>query len=262
MRIARFVVDSSEKYGLIEGDWVRVVAGFPWDCLETTGEEFPLSSVKLLAPVQPRDIFAIGLNYREHADESEMKRPDAPLIFIKATSSVIGPNDDIVLPKMAPNEVDYEGELVIIIGRTCGRVSEAEALDYVLGYTCGNDVSARDCQLKIDAQWARGKSFDTFCPLGPWIETDLDPDNLPISLKLNGQVMQSSDTSRMIFNCATLVSYCSHVATMKPGTIIMTGTPPGVGFAREEPVFMKAGDTVEVTIGGIGTLSNGVVEWS
>ncbi|MCE5197670.1 MAG: fumarylacetoacetate hydrolase family protein [Armatimonadota bacterium] len=260
MKIARFLEDGTEKYGLIERDKVKAISGFPWEGLEVTGKEYSLESVKLLAPVQPQDVFAIGLNYRSHADETGMKYPTAPVIFIKASSSVIGPGDDIVLPKMAPNEVDYEAELVIVIGRTCKNVSEADALNYVLGYTCGNDVSARDCQLKLDAQWARGKSFDTFCPIGPWIETDIDPDNQPISLKLNGEVMQSSNTSDMIFNCSQIVSYCSQVATMKPGTIIMTGTPLGVGFARKEPVFLKAGDKVEVIIDGIGTLSNGVVK--
>lgn len=260
MKIARFLADGTEKYGLIEGDEARSIRGLPWESLETTGEKYPLGSVKLLAPVQPQDVFAIGLNYCEHAEESNMKLPTAPVVFIKASSSVVGPEDDIVLPKMAPDEVDYEAELVVVIGKTCRNVSESEALDYVLGYTCGNDVSARDCQLKHDAQWARGKSFDTFCPLGPWIETNLDPNNTLVSLKLNGETMQSLNTDCMIFNCATLVSYCSHVATMKPGTIIMTGTPPGVGFAREEPVFLRDGDRVEVTIDGIGTLTNGVVK--
>ena len=191
-----------------------------------------------------------------------MNYPSAPVVFIKASSSVIGPDDDIVLPAMAPNEVDYEAELVIVIGCTCRNVSEADALDYVLGYTCGNDVSARDCQMKLDRQWARGKSFDTFCPLGPWIKTDIYPDNQEMSLKLNGQVMQHTNTNDMIFGCARLVSYCSQIATLSPGTIIMTGTPSGVGFARREPVFLKAGDKVEMTIDGIGTLANGVASES
>ena len=259
MKIARFVTHGNEKYGLIENGQISAIKGLPWESLETTDEAYPLDAVKLLAPVQPQDVFAIGLNYRMHADESGMKRPTAPVVFLKTSSSVVGPDDDIVLPEMAPNEVDYEAELVIVIGRKCRKVSEADALDYVLGYICGNDVSARDCQLKQDAQWARGKSFETFCPVGPWIETDIDPDNQEISLKLNGQVMQSSNTNDMIFNCAQLVSYCSQITTLHPGTIIMTGTPSGVGFARKEPVFLKSGDKVEVIIGGIGTLSNGVV---
>ncbi|MDD3928099.1 MAG: fumarylacetoacetate hydrolase family protein, partial [bacterium] len=165
---------------------------------------------------------------------------------------------DILLPKMAPHEVDYEAELAIVIGRTCRNVPEYEALDYVLGYTCGNDVSARDCQMKQDTQWARAKSFDTFCPLGPWIETELDPDGLDIVSRLNGETMQSSNTSDMLFDCRYLVSYCSRIATLQPGTVIMTGTPSGVGFSRKPPVFLRPGDKIEVEIEGIGTLCNGV----
>jgi len=167
MRIVRFEANGREQYGLIDGENVSAIKGLPWEGLDKTGEEYRLDAVRLLAPVEPPDIFAIGLNYRAHADESGMKYPPAPVIFIKASSSAVGPNEDIVLPAMAPTQVDYEAELVIVIGRTCKNVTETEALDYVLGYTCGNDVRARDCQLKLDVQWARGKSFDTFCSLGP-----------------------------------------------------------------------------------------------
>jgi len=263
MKIARFEVGGKQSYGIVEGDSVKAIKGLPWDSLETTGDQYPLSGVKLLSPVQqPPDIFAIGLNYRAHADESGIKYPAAPVIFIKASSSISGPGDDIVLPATAPEEVDYEAELALIIGRTCSKVSEADALKYAFGYTCGDDVSARDCQIKLDVQWARGKSFDTFCPIGPWIETDLDPDNQAVSLKLNGEVLQSSNTKDLIFNCSQLISYLSHVATMQPGTVIMTGTPSGVGFARKPPIYLKAGDTVEVTLDGVGTLSNKVVQGS
>ncbi|HOP80266.1 MAG TPA: fumarylacetoacetate hydrolase family protein [Armatimonadota bacterium] len=258
MKIVRFEAKGQTGYGIIEGQTVKTISGLPWDGINLTGNELPLASVKLLAPVHPPDVFAIGLNYKAHADESGFKYPAAPVIFLKATSSVIGPGESIILPNMAPDEVDYEAELAIVIGKTCKNVREEDALSYVLGYTCGNDVSARDCQLKQDTQWARGKSFDTFCPLGPWIETDMDPDNAAISLKLNGETMQSSNTNDMIFSCSQLVSYCSRVATLKPGTVIMTGTPSGVGFSRKPPVFMKPGDTVEVIIDGIGTLSNPV----
>ena len=259
MRIARFEANGKTRYGVIEGEKVKFIDGLPWDGIDFTGDELPLDSVKLLAPVEPPDVYAIGLNYKAHADESGFKYPVAPVVFLKTSSSVIGHNDNIVLPAMAPDEVDYEAELVIVIGKTCSRVSEKDALNYVLGYTCGNDVSARDCQLKQDTQWARGKSFDTFCPLGPWIETDMDPDNAEVSIKLNGETMQSSNTSDLIFSCANLVSYCSQFATLKPGTVIMTGTPSGVGFSRKPPVFLKSGDRVEVTIGGVGTLVNTVV---
>jgi 2-keto-4-pentenoate hydratase/2-oxohepta-3-ene-1,7-dioic acid hydratase in catechol pathway len=255
MRLVRFAVNGRQYHGVLEADRVEVLV----PNMQCTGETFPLADVKLLAPVLPPDIFAIGLNYRAHADESGARYPAAPVIFLKATSSVVGPGDNILLPAMAPDEVDWEAELAIVIGRPCHRVSEADALAYVLGYTCGNDVSARDCQLRYDVQWARGKSFNTFCPLGPWIETDLDPDNADISLRLNGEVMQSSNTSDMIFSCRQLVSYCSRVATLRPGTVIMTGTPAGVGFGRKPPQFLKPGDVVEVEIAGIGTLTNPVL---
>ncbi|MEI6511869.1 MAG: fumarylacetoacetate hydrolase family protein [bacterium] len=258
MKIARFDVGGVVSYGIIEGNKVKALEGLPWEGMDPTGKEYDVSAVKLLAPIEPPDVIAIGLNYKAHATEGGMKFPSAPVIFLKATSTVIGPGDDIVLPKMAPSEVDYEAELVIVIGRTCRRVTESEALSFVLGYTCGNDVSARDAQLKNDIQWARGKSFDTFCPLGPWIETEVDGDNLNLSIKLNGEVMQSTNSSDMIFSCAKLVSYCSQFATLRPGTVIMSGTPSGVGFARKPPVFLKPGDKVEVTIEGIGSLSNPV----
>ncbi|HEY3416766.1 MAG TPA: fumarylacetoacetate hydrolase family protein, partial [Armatimonadota bacterium] len=219
MKVARFLVNGTERYGVVEGDRVESLAGLPWETTARTGDAFPLSAVTLLAPVQPPDVIAIGLNYKAHADESGFKYPPAPVIFLKATSSVIGPEAPIILPAMAPDEVDYEAELVIVIGRTCRKVREADALDYVLGYTVGNDVSARDCQLRLDTQWARGKSFDTFCPLGPWIETELDPDAADISLTRNGQILQQSNTSDMIFSCRQLVSYCSQVATLRPGTV-------------------------------------------
>ena len=258
MKLARFLVSGEEKYGIVEGRHVSVINGLPWECVEPSGVSYSLDDVRLLAPVQPPDVIAIGLNYKKHADELGNKYPPAPVIFLKATSAVIGPSDNIILPAMAPNKVDNEAELTIVIGRTCHKVSEKNALDYVLGYTCGNDVSARDAQLEQDVQWARGKSFDTFCPLGPWIETDIDPDNVDISLRLNGQVMQSSNTCDMIFSCAELVSYCSQVFTLRPGTVIMTGTPSGVGVGRKPPVFMKPGDLVEIDISGIGTLANRV----
>jgi len=214
----------------------------------------------LLAPVTPLDVIAIGLNYKKHADESGAAYPDRPLIFLKTTSSVIGPEDNIVIPEAAPDEVDYEAELAIVIGKKAKNIEVDEVSDYVLGYTCGNDVSARDCQLRIDKQWARGKSFDTFCPLGPWIETELpDPDNCRIMSRLNGEVMQDSNTSDLIFNTKELVSYCSKNFTLYPGTVIMTGTPEGVGFARKPPVFLKSGDTIEIEIEYIGKLSNNVV---
>jgi len=260
VRIARACSpDGTVFHGIIEGDGITRLAGSAFEGARPAGRPIPLDSVKLLAPVCPPTIVAIGLNYRAHADESGMPYPPAPVIFIKAASSLCGPSDAIVLPAIAPDEVDYECELCIIIGRQAKNVPREHALDYVLGYTCGNDVSARDCQLLLDKQWARGKSFDTFCPLGPWIETDLDPDNLRIRTILNDRVMQDSNTSDMIFDCRDLVSYISRCMTLHPGTAIMTGTPSGVGFTRKPPVFLRPGNTVQVVIDGIGTLTNGVV---
>jgi len=165
-----------------------------------------------------------------------------------------------MLPRIAPDEVDYECELAIVIGKTARHVSPATALDYVLGYTCANDVSARDCQLRLDGgQWSRGKSFDTFAPLGPWIETDLDPDNAEIMSRVNGREMQHSNTDDLIFDCRHIVAYLSEAMTLPPGTVIMTGTPSGVGFARKPPVFLRAGDVVEIEIAGIGVLRNPVI---
>lgn len=258
LKIARFLDNGLARYGRIEGEVLHILPGPPWESLEPTGETRPLADCPLLAPVAPPEVWAVGFNYRAHAAEMEFELPTAPTVFLKATSSVIGPGDQIRLPAMAPDEVDYEAELVVVIGRSCSRVSEAEALDYVLGYTCGHDVSARDCQLRLDTQWARGKSFDTFCPLGPWIETDLDPEQAPVTLTLNGQVMQDGNTRDLVFSCRELVSYLSQIATLRPGTVIMTGTPPGVGYKRTPPVFLREGDAVEVTVGGIGTLKNTV----
>ena len=271
MRYVRFNMPKKNRvcYGICQpkaeqplADNIGTINCLEGDTPETfkeTGKILRMEDInKFLAPVLPPNIIAIGLNYKDHAIESKMQIPDAPVIFIKSTNSVIGPKDHIVLPEIAPNEVDYEAELVIVIGKKAKNISPGETYKYVWGYTCGNDVSARDCQLKLDKQWARGKSFDTFCPIGPWIETDFNPTNARISLKLNGELMQSSNTSEFIFPVDRLVSYLSKCMTLYPGTIIMTGTPSGVGFTRKPPVFLKPGDTVEVEIEGIGKLINPV----
>jgi 2-keto-4-pentenoate hydratase/2-oxohepta-3-ene-1,7-dioic acid hydratase in catechol pathway len=258
-KIARFEHRNAMHYGLLkDDDTLDVIDGDVFGEWQASGEEIALSDVKLLAPVDPPNIIAIGLNYTQHAHESGMEIPERPVIFLKATTALCGPEDDIVLPAVAPNEVDYECELAIIIGRKAKHVSEDEAFDYVLGYTCSNDVSARDCQIRLDAQWARGKSFDTFAPLGPWIETELDPDSANIRTRLNGKVMQDSNTNDLIFSCRELVSYISHSMTLLPGTVIMTGTPSGVGFARQPAVFLQPGDTVAIEVEGIGVLENTV----
>ena len=222
-----------------------------------------LSVDKLLAPLVPADILCIGLNYREHAKESGAAIPQHPVLFIKAGSSLNNPLDPILLPPES-QKVDYECELAVVIGKAARRVSRRDALSHVLGYTCANDVSARDWQLDktlSGGQWNRGKSFDGFCPLGPSLVTADEiphPNALRIRTLLNGQVMQDHTTADMIFDVPTLIESLSATMTLRPGTVILTGTPQGVGFARTPPVFLKEGDTVAVEIEKIGTLQNPV----
>ncbi len=258
MKIARVQHGNDISYATVEQDTVSLIKGDIFGQYKQTDTQIPLDEVTLLSPVQPRQIVAIGLNYRQHALETKKPLPDHPLVFLKGVNALTGPNMPIVLPAMAPDNVDYEAELAIVMGKECKNVSEARVSAYILGYTCGIDVSARDCQLKLDRQWARGKSFDTFAPLGPWIVTGIDGDNLDISLKLNDTVMQDSNTSDLIFSCTYLVSYLSQCMTLYPGSIIMTGTPSGVGAARKPQVFLREGDRVDVTIEQIGTLSSHV----
>lgn len=232
--------------------------------LDATGSAPPLAAgtYQLLAPVRaPEKILAIGLNYADHARESGLEPPSAPMLFIKTTNSIVGPGEAIRYASSNSSQVDYEVELAAVIGRAARNVSPTEALDYVFGYTVCNDVSARDCQF-ADTQWSRAKSFDTFCPLGPWIVTAdevPDPQNLALRCRVNGQTLQDSTTSEMIFGVAELVSYLSRVMTLKPGDVIATGTPYGVGFARDPQVFLGDGDVVEVEVDGIGTLRSPVV---
>jgi 2-keto-4-pentenoate hydratase/2-oxohepta-3-ene-1,7-dioic acid hydratase in catechol pathway len=218
------------------------------------------SAVRFLPPVQPGKILAIGRNYVDHAIEGGAPPPEAPLIFMKLPNALNAHDAPIVLPTIS-QKVDYEAELAVVIGRQAKRVSEAEALDYVFGYTLINDVSARDLQFG-DGQWIRGKGLDTFAPLGPFITTrdDIpDPHQLKIEGRLNGEVMQSSNTGKMIFKVPHLVSYISQGITLEPGDVIATGTPEGVGVFRQPPIFLKAGDVFEVTVEGLGTLRNAVV---
>jgi len=260
MKILRCKYKNKNYWGILNEKQIEILQKTPFDDIVSTEKKISINDVEFLPPVNPPNIFAIGLNYKSHADESEMEYPDRPVIFAKTTNSVIGPGDKIVLPSIAPDEVDYEAELVIVIGKKCKKVSKEDAFDYVLGYTCANDVSARDCQIKQDTQWVRAKSFDTFCPLGPVIETELDPDNADIQLRLNGNIMQQANTRDMLFPCAELVSYLSQAITLYPGTVILTGTPPGVGFARKPPVFLKPGDHIKVEVEGIGVLENTVIK--
>ena len=223
----------------------------------------PADIAKILAPIEPGVVLCSGMNYRKHAEELGAKPPERPVLFIKTASCVQNPGDPILIPThLASHEVDYECELAIVIGRTAKNVSKENALDYVLGYTCANDVSARDWQIKLSSgQWCRGKIFDTFCPLGPWIVTKDEipnPDALRIRTILNGATMQDSTTADMIFSVSELIAFFSASTTILPGTVILTGTPSGVGMARKPPVWLQAGDSVTIEIEKIGTLTNPV----
>lgn len=261
MRLARVRVRDTDRIEYVR--WTPpywYVLKDPFRSLEDISHEVLLDDeATLLAPVAPPNVLAIGRNYRAHAEETGSAVPDHPLLFLKATTAVIAPDDPIVLPGVAPDKVDCEAELAVVIGREARKVSPENALDHVLGYTCGNDVSARDCQLELDAQWARGKSFDTFCPLGPWIETELDPTDLGVRSTINNNPLQGARTSDMIFPVRELISYLSHSLTLVPGTVILSGTPPGVGMAWDPPVYLQPGDNVHVSVDGIGTISNPVV---
>jgi 2-keto-4-pentenoate hydratase/2-oxohepta-3-ene-1,7-dioic acid hydratase in catechol pathway len=218
---------------------------------------------KVLAPIEPAQIIGIGLNYRKHAEETGAKLPEYPIVFFKNRGAAQNPGDPIEIPrKLASEQVDYECELAVVIGKKCKNVSRENALDYVLGYCCANDVSARDWQRNGGGgQWSRGKSFDTFCPLGPYLVTRdeiPDPQKLAIRTKLNGEVMQSSNTADMIFDVRSLVAFLSGSTTLPPGTVILTGTPSGVGMARTPPRWLRAGDEVSIEIDGIGVLTNPV----
>jgi 2-keto-4-pentenoate hydratase/2-oxohepta-3-ene-1,7-dioic acid hydratase in catechol pathway len=243
MRLVRFQAGDKTLTGRIEGKRVLPVDG------ETFAREYLLEEVRLLAPCSPSKVVAVGLNYRDHAEEMKLTLPDEPLLFLKPSTSVIGSGDPIILPPQS-QRVDYEAELAVVIAKTARNVSYEKARDYVLGYTCLNDVTARDLQQK-DGQWTRAKGFDTFCPVGPWIETDIDPSDLAISLVLNSEVKQQSRTSNLIFDTFRLVEFISHIMTLMPGDVIATGTTSGIGP-------MKQGDTVEVRVDGIGSLINPV----
>lgn len=251
MKIVRFAAEGKTGYGILKGQTIQAIEGKPYRGINSTGETFRLKDARLLAPCLPSKIVAMGLNYKKHAEEVKAVLPKEPLIFLKPSTCVIGPEENIIYPPSS-TRIDYEGELAIVIKKRACQISEKEAFDYVLGYTCLNDVSARDHQ-RDDVQWTRSKGFDTFGPMGPCIETDIDPDNVLVETYLNGQLKQSSSTSDMIFPIAAQISFISHVMTLLPGDVITTGTPSGIGA-------MKPGDTVEIKIEGIGTLRNYVVK--
>jgi 2-keto-4-pentenoate hydratase/2-oxohepta-3-ene-1,7-dioic acid hydratase in catechol pathway len=251
-------------YGLLDGDtirpadhsWERVLAGEPVAAVNGT---IPLAEATLLVPTsRPGKIVCVGLNYLDHCRETNTPIPERPLLFCKFTTAIANPGSEIVWSTALTTEVDFEAELAVVIGRHCRRVTEAEALSYVAGYTAANDVSARDIQMG-DGQWVRGKSLDSFCPLGPVLVTAdeiPDPQALAIRSLLNGRLMQNSHTREMIFSVANLIAFCSQAFTLEPGDIILTGTPHGVGLGRTPKVYMQDGDVIVVEIEGIGRLEN------
>ncbi|HEY0321120.1 MAG TPA: fumarylacetoacetate hydrolase family protein [Pyrinomonadaceae bacterium] len=260
MKICRFTTESipDVAYGIIEGDHVRLAAfthlnkDFWVHDPRDNAIEIPLKFVKILEPVEPSKVVCVGRNYREHAAELGNPMPTEPLLFLKAPSSIIGPEETIELPPES-KQVEHEGELGVVIGRLARKLrADDDPLQYVVGYTCLNDVTARDLQRK-DVQFTRGKSFDTFCPIGPFIETDINPTDLEVTTRVNGEVKQQGRTSQMAFPVPMLIRYISHIMTLYPGDVIATGTPAGV--SRLAP-----GDTVEVEVEGIGTLRNTVSE--
>ncbi len=273
MRIARFAKGGEVAYGVVgeaQGDGagaarpepgaggLSVIAelrGHPFSPgkggVQFTGATFPLDDVRLLAPVLPSKVVAVGRNYADHAREMGTEPPAEPVLFLKPSTAVVGHGDPIAYPVKLTQRVDYEGELAVIIGRLCREVPAAQAAEVIFGYTCANDVTARDLQAR-DGQWTRAKGFDTFCPLGPWIETDADPADLELTTVVNGEVRQQARTSQLLYDVPALVEYVSTVMTLLPGDVLLTGTPAGVGPLED-------GDEVSVTIESVGSLRNTVV---
>ncbi len=260
MKLVTYDQAGEPRAGIIDNDLVfeagSIFHPVPGDVIG------PLSNITLMAPVpKPEKIVCVGLNYRDHAAESGQEIPKTPILFAKFPNAIVGPGAAIQIPPIT-EQVDYEAELGVVIGKTARAVKVDEALDYVLGYTCVNDVSARDLQFP-DGQWVRGKTLDTFCPIGPWIVTVdeiTDPQTLGIRCVVNGAVLQDSSTAQMVFGVAELVSFISQGITLEPGDIIATGTPPGVGFARRPPIWLQPGDIVRIEIDGIGILENPVTD--
>ncbi len=250
MRLCRLEVGGAPRWGVVEGDLVTPLEAPPWSEVRKLGGAMPLATATLLPPCEPTKIVAVGLNYRAHAAEMGKELPEEPLIFLKAPSALLPPGGAVVMPRQSA-QVEYEGELAVVIGKTAAKVGVGEALEYVKGFTCLDDVTARDIQRK-EKLYARAKGFDTFCPVGPWLETEVgDPQALDLQLRVNGNVRQKGSTADMIFPVAELIAFISHVMTLFPGDLVTTGTPPGVGR-------LAPGDTVEVEISGIGTLKHTV----
>jgi len=258
LKIVRISVQGETKYGVLENDTVRGFQGSPFPSQEgndfrADGSIYKLSEVKLLAPCLPSKVVCLGLNYRSHIAETGLPMPEVPLIFLKPSTSVIGPEDYIIRPNLpVKGRVDYEGEVGVVIGKKAKDIPEDKALEYVLGYTCVNDVSARYAQ-EMDGQWTRGKGYDTFAPIGPCIETEAAHDNLKLETYINGNLQQSSNTNDLLFGIPKLINFISDIMTLLPGDIISTGTPSGIGQ-------MSPGDVVEIKIENVGTLRNFVAD--
>jgi 2-keto-4-pentenoate hydratase/2-oxohepta-3-ene-1,7-dioic acid hydratase in catechol pathway len=250
MKILRAAKDGQAFYAQLEGSKVRRIAGTPYGGLCFTGEQYELGDVELLAPCEPSKVVAVGLNYSDHAKEMKETLIGNPVLFIKPSTAVIAHGQGIVYPAIS-QRVDYEAELAAVIGKTCRNITAEEAADYIFGYTAMNDVTARDIQ-KSDGQWTRGKSFDTFCPIGPYIDTEFDPAGRRIQSVLNGEVKQDGNTADMLCSAVQLLSFVSSCMTLKPGDVVSSGTPSGIGP-------MKKGDTIEIKIEGLMTLKNTVV---
>jgi 2-keto-4-pentenoate hydratase/2-oxohepta-3-ene-1,7-dioic acid hydratase in catechol pathway len=265
MRLIRFISqDHKTCYGVVasqEDQTARLIDGSIFKEFSVTPKTAVIK--KILPPVLPANIIGIGLNYAKHAAETGIERAEIPIMFLKATSSLIAHGDPILLPEAGPDEVDFEAELAVVIGKPTKNVAPDQAMEFILGYCCANDVSARDWQInKQKKQWSRGKSFDTFCPLGPCLVTKDEipnPNHLHIQTEINGTIYQDSNTANMIFPIPELVSHLSRSMTLLPGTVILTGTPEGVGFTRQPPVFLEEGDRVTISIEKIGQLTNPVV---
>lgn len=267
LRFVTFTHQTQTRVGVLENDTIYALA---WDDTllaliragaqpSRTGETYALDSVKLEAPLLPGKIIAVGRNYAAHAKETGSAVPQAPLLFAKLPSAVIGQGDAITWRESITTQVDWEAELAVVIGKRSKDVPEAAAFEHIFGYTVANDVSARDLQLRTDGQWTRGKGLDTFCPLGPAVVTHdeiPDPQNLAVRTTLNGDLMQDSNTHDMVFTVPVLVAYISRMFTLEPGDVILTGTPEGVGEGRTPQVFMKDGDVVAVSVSSVGTLTN------
>ncbi len=250
MRIIRFLdKDSSPRYGWVLEDKVGVIIGTPFDAFRRSTAEMPLASVKLLPPAVPSKIICIGRNYVAHAEEHQAEVPEVPLLFLKPPSSILANGETILLPPQT-QQVEHEGELAVVIGKRGRWLDPESAKDYILGYTVANDVTARDLQRR-DGQWTRGKGFDTFCPFGPWVETEFDPADAVITCTVNGELRQMGSTRDMVFPVRQLVAYASSVMTLEPGDLLLTGTPAGVGKLAD-------GDEVVVSIEGLGELRNPV----